>query len=234
VSAWERDQSLLEFRLVSQQSADKIEAGLDEQAAFLDQLERSFARPAPFSRQVFRSLVERLTRRLPIIQAVEWAPRVSAVERASFEAARRGELSGFTIRERDPSGKMRLADARAQYYPVTYVEPVTDDDEVVGFDLASEAARRTAIETSLTSDGVIATAPIRLVQEPGAQSGMFIVRAQEGGVSGPGVIFVVLRMGDFLGALVDSVHAAINVQVIDSDLSAPLFDNIASEPGVAR
>jgi CHASE1-domain containing sensor protein len=159
VSAWERDPVASRVRLVSQQSADKIEAGLDEQAAFLDQLERSFARLAPFSRQVFRSLVERLTRRFPIIQAVEWSPRVSAVERASFEAARRGEISGFTIRERDPSGKMRLADARAQYYPVTYVEPLTDNDEVVGFDLASEAARRTAIETSPTSDGVIATAP---------------------------------------------------------------------------
>jgi hypothetical protein len=135
VSAWERDQSLLEFRLVSQQSADKIEAGLGEQAAFLDQLERSFARPAPFSRQVFRSLVERLTRRFPIIRAVEWAPRVSAVERASFEAARRGELSGFTIRERDPSGKMRLADTRAGTGTSTVVV-------VVAPDRAAEGARQ--------------------------------------------------------------------------------------------
>jgi hypothetical protein len=37
VSAWERDPVASRVRLVSQQSADKIEAGLDEQAAFLDQ-----------------------------------------------------------------------------------------------------------------------------------------------------------------------------------------------------
>src|SRR5215831_5806821 len=50
VSAWERDQSLLEFRLISREMVDKINADLVEQEVFLEQLERSFTRPAPVSR----------------------------------------------------------------------------------------------------------------------------------------------------------------------------------------
>ena len=40
-SAWENDQQMLEFRLLSQQVVDKIRTGLEEQEVFLEQLERS-------------------------------------------------------------------------------------------------------------------------------------------------------------------------------------------------
>lgn len=234
VSAWEREQSLLEFRLVSQQVADNIDARLNEQAVFLDQLERSIARRSPVPRRLFHSLIESLTQRFPVIKAVEWAPAVSAAERASFEAAQRGELPGFTITERDASGKMRPGAARAQYYPVTYVEPLAGNEEAAGFDLASDAARRTAIESALDGDVVVATAPIRLAQEHETQWGMLLVRALEDGANGPGVVLVVLRMGDFLRALIDPVHSMINISLIDTDSNAALFDNITGELGADR
>ena len=49
VSTWEQDQALLEFRLLSREVVDKINAGLAEQQVFLEQLERAFTRPAPVS-----------------------------------------------------------------------------------------------------------------------------------------------------------------------------------------
>ena len=54
VSTWEHDEALLEFRLLSQEVVDKIHAGLAEQEIFLEQLERSFSRPAALSRTDFR------------------------------------------------------------------------------------------------------------------------------------------------------------------------------------
>ena len=64
VSTWEHDEALLEFRLLSQEIDDKIHAGLAEQEIFLEQLERSFSRPAPLSRADFQHLAKNLLRAL--------------------------------------------------------------------------------------------------------------------------------------------------------------------------
>src|SRR3974377_598242 len=53
VSKWEHEEALLEFRLLSQQTIDKIRAGLEEQEVFLEQLERSFSGSVPLSRADF-------------------------------------------------------------------------------------------------------------------------------------------------------------------------------------
>jgi len=87
VSTWENDQSMLEFRLLSQRIADRIQEGLGHQQVFLEQLERSFAtQSTPVTPESFRSLVRDLPRRLPSVQAVEWARRVTASQRREFEA----------------------------------------------------------------------------------------------------------------------------------------------------
>jgi hypothetical protein len=74
VSTWEHDEALLEFRLLSQEIVDKLHAGLAEQEIFLEQLERSFSRPAALSRADFQHMVKNLLKRFPTIQAVKWAP----------------------------------------------------------------------------------------------------------------------------------------------------------------
>src|SRR5262249_44072201 len=124
VNSWENDQSFFEFRLRSQQFADTMSATLEEQRGFLEQLSDAFVScHEPITRQQFHGLVQTLLHRFPIIQAVEWAPSVRSADRVRFEAAQRAELPGFEIRERAQSGELRSADERAQFYPVTYVEP---------------------------------------------------------------------------------------------------------------
>ena len=135
VSTWERDQALLEFRLLSREVVDKINAGLAEQQVFLEQLERAFTRPAPVSRADFQHIVKNLLRRFSTIQAVIWAPRIDLSQRAAFEAAQQADLPGFEIRELDAAGQRRRAKERDRYYPVTYVEPLAGNQQIVGFDL---------------------------------------------------------------------------------------------------
>src|SRR5207245_2785999 len=120
-------------------------------------------------------LLPTLLQRFPTIQAVEWAPRVLPADRAAFEAAQQADLPGFAIRERDASGQVRPAGDRDQFYPVTYLEPISSNEAAVGFDLASDVDRRTAIEAAVASSAVTATAPIRLVQERGEQAGILLM-----------------------------------------------------------
>ncbi len=233
VSTWEHDEALLEFRLLSQEVVDKIHAGLAEQEIFLEQLERSFSRPAALSRTDFRHLAKNLLQRFPTIQAVKWAPQVDLPQRAAFEEAQRADLPGFEIREADLSGGRRRAAERGRYYPVTYVEPLKGNEQIVGFDLFSEAGRRTAIEEAINTGGVTATPPIRLVQEQGEQPGLLLMFAVHDGPGGAGVVSVALRMHTFMADIVAPVGPWVSVRLIDAGAGKELyggFSRLADAP----
>lgn len=224
---WEHDEALLEFRLLSQQIVDKIHAGLTEQEIFLEQLERSFSRPAALSRADFQHLAHNLLRRFATIQAVKWAPRIDFSNRQTFEEAQHADSPGFEIRELGPSGQRLRAAARDQYYPVTYVEPLKGNEHIVGFDLFSEAGRRTAIEQAITTGSVTTTPPIRLVQESGDQPGILLIFPVNDGRDRPGVVSVALRMGTFVTSIVDPAGSILNVRLVDVGQNKALYSGFA-------
>ena len=229
VSTWEHDEALLEFRLLSQEIADKIHAGLAEQEIFLEQLERSFSRPAALSRADFQHLAKNLLQRFPTIQAVKWAPRIEISDRVAFEEAQRADLPGFEIREVDPSGQRRRAADRDRYYPVTYVEPLEGNEHIVGCDLFSEAGRRTAIEETISTGRVTATPPIRLVQQKGDQPGILLIFAVRGGPNGPGVVSVALRMSTFVTEIVAPVGSMLSVRLVDVGHDKALYSDFSPQ-----
>jgi signal transduction histidine kinase/CheY-like chemotaxis protein/integral membrane sensor domain MASE1 len=233
VSRWEHDAALLEFRLLSQQLADRLRTGLDEQDVFLLQLQRSFSGPAALSRADFRGLVRDFRRRFPTVQAVEWAPRVERAERARFEAAQQAALPGFAIREIGRSGAPRPAGQRALYYPVTYVEPYAGNRRAVGFDLASNPDRAAAIARAETRRTVAATPPIRLIQETGNEAGVLLLRAVRGGPNGPGLVLVVLRMGVFMRGLIGAERSQLVVRLVDAARHTVLYGAARRPPGGA-
>jgi CHASE1-domain containing sensor protein len=63
---------------------------------------------------------------------------------------------------------------RKEYYVVTYIEPFEGNEAAFGFDLFSNPARKAALEEAGDANLPVATAPIRLVQEKGEQSGFLI------------------------------------------------------------
>jgi signal transduction histidine kinase/CheY-like chemotaxis protein/integral membrane sensor domain MASE1 len=231
VSGWEHSEALLEFRLRSQEIVDRIHSGLAEQEIFLEQLERSFSRPAPLSRTEFRHLAKNLLRRFPTIQAVKWAPQVDLSRRTAFEKAQQAELPGFEIREVDAAGQRRRAAARDRYYPVTYVEPLKGNEHIVGFDLFSEAGRKAAVEETVDTGRVMATPPIRLVQEQGSEPGILLIFAVRDGHNGPGVVSVALRMRTFVSGIVAAVDPILSVKLVDLGHGRALYDAFTSPAG---
>jgi PAS domain S-box-containing protein len=224
VNSWENDQSLFEFRLRSQQLADTVRATLEEQRSFLDQLSSVFAsRHQPVTRQDFHDLVQKLLWRFQIIQAVEWAPRVTSADRPIFEARQQGEVPGFEIRERAQSGALRPAGDRSYFYPVTYVEPLAGNEPAVGFDLASDANRRLTIEAAIAGGDVVATPPIRLVQE---RYGVLLTEVVSGGSTGAGIVLVVLDMSTFASTLLNPIQSALYLRFADAAGGQPFFDEI--------
>lgn len=105
------------------------------------------------------------------IQALEWAPMVAAAERADFEARAAALSPGYSIRERAADGSLVPAGARAEYFPILYLQPVAGNEQVIGFDLGSEPKRREALDLGRNLGGPVASRPLRLVQANGDADG---------------------------------------------------------------
>jgi signal transduction histidine kinase len=103
----------------------------------------------------------------------------------------------------------------------------------VGFDLASDGNRKAAMEAAITTGGLAATAPIRLVQEKAEQSGALLIFPVLGGPNGAGVLLVVHRMGTFLDGLLAPFDAMVAVRLVDLDAAKLIYGGLSPEHTVA-
>ncbi|MDP6908875.1 MAG: CHASE domain-containing protein, partial [Flavobacteriales bacterium] len=126
------------------------------------------------SRLQFEDYNQHTLERISSIQALEWIPHVLHAQRDDYESkAINDGLAGFKITEK-VNGKMVRASDRAEYFPVYYVEPIIGNEAAIGFDLASNPARFAAIQKARTTNSVVATSRINLVQETATQKGMLV------------------------------------------------------------
>lgn len=122
----------------------------------------------------FGAFVERSLSYLGV-QALKWTAHVSNAERSAFE--QRMRLLGhpnFQITEQSKTGMLIRALDRPEYFPVTYIEPLIDNEAAVGFDLASNSTRRMAMGSARDTGRITATGRIRLVQDKRDQFGFLV------------------------------------------------------------
>jgi len=107
---------------------------------------------------------------------IEWLPRVSAGGRPAFEARGQAELGPeFQIREHAPDGNPLPAAARAEYFPVWFMEPWDAHLPTIGFDAASDPIRRAAMEKACDRAEPVATPPLALGPQHHAGADRYIV-----------------------------------------------------------
>jgi signal transduction histidine kinase len=106
---------------------------------------------------------------------LEWIPLVKQNQRAEYErrALAEGYLS-FQFTEKNESGQSVRAAKRDEYYPVYFVEPWQGNEKAFGFDLGSNATRLAALIKARDTGRMVATAPVKLIQERGEQRGFLL------------------------------------------------------------
>ncbi len=129
-----------------------------------------------------------------------WAARVPAGSLPDFVTQRRAAgYPGFTPYELDAAGRRQPPAGRGEYFPLTFVEPMEENTDALGFDLASEAARRTALESAVQTGLPTASDPVRTVhdQQPAIMAYAPVYAAENSGSAEPrpaaGVIVIALR-----------------------------------------
>ncbi|MCK7577811.1 MAG: PAS domain S-box protein [Chromatiales bacterium] len=169
--------------------------------------------------------------RQPSIQALEWVAWVPGTERAVFEARQRADgHADFVIRELSDAG-LRPAGTRAEYFPVTHIEPLAGNEPVLGFDVGSSPERLAVLKQAWTRGQPVASRPLTLLQEPDRQKGIVIFvptsRPAANAASTPGAPAPILGFAAGvmrLGTLIENVMSRLALEDMDVTLLDPDVD----------
>lgn len=173
---------------------------------------------------MFQRFVARSVTTYPGIQALEWAPEIAARDRAVYEQqlSQTTNQRITTITERDTNtDQLQPAARRDRYVPVTFLEPLATNEAAMGYDLASDPTRRTALEQARDTGQIAATGRIQLVQETRANQYGFLV-------------FVPIYQPNFAGSNLPSIPSASAVPDTLIQSASDSFMPLQPDPIAAR
>ena len=176
VRNWDRQKLRFEFERAAVNRLSAIKRDLESGAHSVESLGAFYAASWEVERKEFKGFSQPLLMNHPGIQALEWIPRVIDSHRWLYEdAAQRGGFPDFQITERNAQGEMIRAGRRDEYFPIYYVEPYGRNKLALGFDLASDQTRRESLNLARDAGKMVASAPVKLIQETGNESGFLIL-----------------------------------------------------------
>lgn len=196
---------------------------------------------------VFVNLSQSVMDRHPNIKAMEWAETVSGEDRDLYEAEAEMEFALFNIVELNEEGDLVAAGQRGRYFPVRYIHPYEENQNVLGFDLASRPSMKEALEMSWHRGVPIATPAIRLKREFEDHSGFLMLLPVFYGkpetdadreATLKGFLVALFDVSDIFNmAINNTVKESINLELLDSGLSgqsALIYSNVVdlAEPPV--
>jgi signal transduction histidine kinase/CheY-like chemotaxis protein/integral membrane sensor domain MASE1 len=116
----------------------------------------------------FTTFVSPWLKRHPEVQMAEWAPKVLADERQSWQQ-QQSLTQGRAVEILEKGGTQRdilLVNSRLRevYFPLLYLEPWPKNRQMLGFDIQTNEANQNLLEQSAGSGLPLLSAPIKLAQ----------------------------------------------------------------------
>jgi signal transduction histidine kinase/DNA-binding NarL/FixJ family response regulator len=232
---------------LSHENVHLLQSKIERSTEVLRSIVALFELQPDLDRQDFHSFVRGALERQPELKALEWIPRVPAVERSRFEQlAHEDGYPGFQLTERLPSGALGRARARDEYFPVYFVEPLAGNEAALGFDLASNPERLQALQEARDGDRPTATQPVRLAQEKGRELGFLVFlpvyragapreTTTERRAALQGFALAVFRIGDLLDLpLRELAGRGVDVLVFDASSGQRLIEARAGAAPLLR
>lgn len=128
----------------------------------------------PVSRSQFSVFTHHLLQKNGSIQALSWIPIVTDEEKEKFELRVRNEgVPDFIVKEKS-GDKFMPVKRRSEYFPVYFIEPISGNEVVSGFDLASNPHRWQAMKKSDSTNRMTVTEPINLIQDRSSGKGVLV------------------------------------------------------------
>ena len=174
-SRWQEERMRLEFESLVEAAQHDLEKCFEAGLAAMRSIGAARRSYGPFDEETFRAIASPHLSANENIFSLSWNPLVRGDARADFERGRRAAgHGGFEFREKRGDEVVRVQE-REEHVIVEYIEPLGPNAGAVGFDLASEAKRRRAIERARRTGRPAATEAIQLVQENGRKQGILLM-----------------------------------------------------------
>ncbi len=106
----------------------------------------------------FQRLVQRPLSQHLSIEAFMWVPRISDRQRYDYEANFREQGNpNFTIKEKNRQGELVLSSEQLEYFPISYIQPISENHPILGFNLASQEIYRQGLAAAAQKQQLIIT-----------------------------------------------------------------------------
>jgi PAS domain S-box-containing protein len=166
-----------QFLLAADQRLDAVRVNVDSALETISFLASYFSveHHSALNRRDFKTFVTPALAKHDYLRALEWIPQVNGDARGQYERLARADgMRDFALRQLGKDGVLAKAGPRDQYFPVFYVEPLAGNERALGYDLASDQLRLAALTAARDTGGIVATAPVELVQDKSRQYGTLV------------------------------------------------------------
>lgn len=226
---WENRRVFLEFQQQADTLTTALQRGVNDNIEVFQSLSAFYKASDKIDRKSFQEFVQPALSRHSAIYGLNWLPRVTASDRAAYEKAVAAEgFPNFQIYDLAADGKPTRAAQRQEYFPIGYLEPLSERRKALGFDIASDPPRQAALDKARNIGAVVASERITLVNnnQPGFQ--MFLPVYSKGNTSD--MPTRPQNLQGFVSAafqITDIVKSAIKGQKLDN-IDFYLYDNSAT------
>ena len=172
---WEHQRVQQAFRAAAIDRVLMVQREIEQNLGVVQDIGSFFNASKWVDRREFRKFVEPALKRHASIAALQWIPRITGKERASFEEEARRRFTRFRINERNQAGDLVEAEQRPVHFPVLYVQPYQLNKESLGLDLASAPAILDTLQQTRDAGQMRASPRISLQREGHLEYG-FAVR----------------------------------------------------------
>ncbi|MWV12528.1 diguanylate cyclase [Pseudomonas sp. R-28-1W-6] len=184
ISGFYQHQLEQRFAAVAGERASTMQARFDAHVADLDGVRRFFTNADQVTRGEFAGYVDGLPQRA---FSYAWLPRVTATQRGAFERrVRASGIADFQLRELAAGNALQVAGARAEYFPVLFIESTQmRGDDVLGLDVASIPQRGEILQRAERSKAMAVSGELRFVAASARQTVGLMLAAPVFAVAGP-------------------------------------------------
>lgn len=156
---------------ISRQLVEYAENAIDNSLALRD----FHVAAGTVNRRQFAHFSRSLLARHPELQALEWLPRITHPELPGFENRIRTEgFPNFKVSERDVTGALTPVQTREEYFPVTFVEPMSGNEAAFGLDSTSSPLSREAKQRARASGQPSVSQALTLIQRNDAEPSVLL------------------------------------------------------------
>ena len=161
-----------EIEIIIENKTVSIQEQLVSSFSSVEILQYLFKKNDQITRKEFQNYTYPIFHGDSCFKAISWVPRITNQDRAKFESRLSKEFNNkrYTISKLNSKNETIISEEQIYYFPVTYIEPLSENKRAIGYDIYSNPIRKATIDEAIRKKKIQITPRIKLVQDTAGYS----------------------------------------------------------------